>query len=293
MVVGQRIHSQDLSAHILELGGWEHLNLPTEFEESNRCRTVLGWTDKRTEEGQLLWPERFNHEVIDRLKKQLGSMAYAAQMQQRPVPAGGGQFKSLWFRSYIESENHYHLDTPEGIKRTPCEKCYTFFTVDLAISSKQTADYTVIAVWAVTPQKDLLLIDRLRARLDNPQQQQQIQRLYQRYQPNYIKVESVAYQLALIQQLRRAGLPVREYKPVKDKVSRASTASVYYEGGKVYHPKHASWLHEWEDELLTFPLGAHDDQVDTVSMACEDLGKPGKVGGILIDLGEEEVAAWR
>jgi predicted phage terminase large subunit-like protein len=149
--------------------------------------------------------------------------------------------------------------------------CWLFITEDLAISQKQTADYTVICVWAITPDKDLLLIARLRERLDNPEQQQQTELLYRQHHPRFVKIESVAYQLALIQQLRKKGLPIREYKPVKDKVSRASTAAVYYESGKVFHPKQAMWLPEWEEELLMFPLGAHDDQVDNASIACEEL----------------------
>jgi len=274
VVVGQRLGAEDLSNHILELGGWEHLCLPEEFEPGRRSVTKIGWQDPRKEEGELLWPEKFPKEVLDNLKISLGSLDYAAQFQQRPAPAGGGQFKQKWFRYFTDEGEHYHLETSEGPKRVLKSTCWLFMTEDLAISQKQTADYTVMCVWAVTPDKDLLLIGRLRERLDNPEQQQQTEVLYQQHHPNFVKVESVAYQLALIQQLRKRGLPVKEYKPVKDKVSRASTAAVYYESGKVYHPKHAMWLPEWEDELLTFPLGANDDQVDNAGMACDELAGP-------------------
>jgi predicted phage terminase large subunit-like protein len=272
VVVGQRLGAEDLSAHILELGGWEHVCLPEEFEPDRKSITKIGWEDPRTQEGDLLWPERFPKQVLDDLKKILGSLDYAAQFQQRPAPAEGNQFKQRWFRYFTIEDAHYQLETSEGIKRVLKSACYSFMTIDLAISLKETADYTVICVWAVTPDKDLLLIGRLRERLDNPEQQQQTALLYQQHHPRFIKVESVAYQLAMIQQLRKKGLPVREYHPVRDKVSRASTAAVYYEGGKVFHPKQAIWLQEWEDELLMFPMAAHDDQVDNASMACDELG---------------------
>lgn len=288
VVVGHRIHSQDVSGHILELGGWEHLNLPAEFEASSRCSTTLGWEDPRKEEGELLWKARFNESILTRFKKQLGSMGYAGLFQQRPVPAGGGQFKKQWFRYFTTENDYYQLETDTGIKRFLIKNCWLFMTEDLAISTKQTADYTVMCIWAVTPDRDLLLIGRLRDRLDNPAQQQQSSVLYQRYRPSFIKIETVAYQLALVQQLRRQGLPVKEYKPVKDKVARATTAAVYYESSKVFHPKQASWLHEWEDELLLFPLGANDDQVDNASMACEELGMPRSVGGMVVDKQTEE-----
>jgi predicted phage terminase large subunit-like protein len=156
-------------------------------------------------------------------------------------------------------------------------------TVDLAISLKQTADYTVICTWAVTPENDLLLLDRVRDRMDNPTQQKVIATIFDNNNVDYIKIESVAYQLSLVQQLRKGGFPIREFKPIKDKVSRATTASVYYEGGSVYHPANAPWLQEWEEELLLFPNARNDDQVDNCSMACEEIYQPRRIGGIFFD----------
>lgn len=275
IVIGQRIHEEDISGIIInERKDWTHLNLPAEYEPSNKCHTLIGWSDPRTNEGELLWPERFNQETLNRYKRDLGSLGFAAQYQQRPVPASGGQFKKQWFRYFEQSGDFYLLETPDDRLSFPINKCQIFMTVDLAISLKQSADYTVISVWTMTPSKDLLLIDRVRAHLDNPDQQKQISVLYQRYHPTHIDIENVAYQLAIIQQLRKQGLPVKEFKPIRDKVSRASSAAIYYEAGMVYHPKNALWLQEWEDELLMFPMGSHDDQVDTVSMACDLLAMP-------------------
>lgn len=274
VIVMQRVHQSDLSGHVLDQGGYVHLRLPAEYESDSKCFTAIGWEDPRTEEGELLWPERFTEEALSGIKRSLGSIGYAGQYLQRPSPAGGSQFKRQWFRCFTHEEDHYILETPDGVTRFLKSQCHLFITIDLAISLKQSADYTVLAVWAITPDRDLLLIDCLHEHLDNPEQQKQITLFFYRYHPEFIKIESVAYQLALIQVLRRQGLPIREYKPVKDKVSRASSASVYYEGGKVYHPKSAVWLAEWEEELLLFPNAAHDDRVDTTSMACEEVSGP-------------------
>lgn len=292
IVVGQRIGEQDLTNHILELGEWECLCLPEEFEPDRKSFTSVistsndpyAWKgcDPRKEEGELLWPNKFPKKILDNLKKSIGSMTYAAQFQQRPAPAGGSHFKQLWFRYFTDEGEYYQLETPEGPKRVLKSACWLFMTEDLAISQKTTADYTVFCIWAVTSEKDLLLIARLRERLDNPEQQKQTELFYQQYNPEYIKIESVAYQLALIQQLRKRGMPIRQYKPVKDKVSRATTAAVYYESGKVFHPKHVAWLAEWEDELLAFPFGAHDDQVDNATIACDELAVP-RGGGFFVD----------
>ncbi len=284
VVVGQRIHQDDISGHILELGGWEHLDLPAEFEPARKCFTAI-WEDPRKQEGELLWPARFSQETLDRLKRQLGGMAYAAQYQQTPVPAGGGQFKKQWFRYFSETDDAYILETEQGTRTVLKADCWRFTVVDLAISSKQTADYTVIQTWAVTPSNDLLLIDQIRERLDNPVQQRAIRAVYLKYQPQFVKIEAVGYQLALIQQLRadpmvldngrRVSIPIREFRPVKDKVSRASTAAVYMENGKIYFLRGAAWTNTVEIELLQFPRAAHDDIVDSCSMAAEELTAAG------------------
>src|ERR1700688_880306 len=89
VVVMQRCHQQDLSGHLLEQGGWEHLCLPAEYESSRRT-TSIGWSDPRSTAGELLWPERFGPEEIESLKHSMGSYATAGQLQQRPSPAEGG-----------------------------------------------------------------------------------------------------------------------------------------------------------------------------------------------------------
>ncbi len=90
-----------------------------------------------------------------------------------------------------------------------------------------------------------------------------------------IKVESIGYQVALIQALRERGLPVEEVRPDKDKVTRASAAGALYKGGKIYHLRGAEWLHDFEAELLAFPAGEHDDQVDALAYAARDLPNMG------------------
>lgn len=271
VVVGQRLRAEDLIGHILSLGGWEHLCLPEEFEPARRCVTGIGWSDPRKEEGELLWPAKFSRMVLDKLKAGQGSMNYAAQYQQSPMPAGGGQFRREWFRYFTEAPEAYVIETPNGVRSIWKNQCWQFITVDLAISSKQSADYTVLAVWAVTPENDLLLLDMVRAHLSNPEQLKQVRLLHRQYPGAYFKIESVAYQLALIQQALADGIPCREYHPVRDKVSRASTAAIWMENGKMAFRKGASWLHDAETELLMFPRGAHDDIVDNASMAADEV----------------------
>ena len=88
VVIQQRLHEADLTGDLLVKGGYELLCLPAEFEPERRCSTSIGWTDPRTESGQLLWPEKVSRGDLDGLKSTLGSYRYAGQYQQRPVTGG-------------------------------------------------------------------------------------------------------------------------------------------------------------------------------------------------------------
>jgi predicted phage terminase large subunit-like protein len=80
-------------------------------------------------------------------------------------------------------------------------------------------------------------------------------------------VEKKASGQSLIQDMRRSGLPVLEYMPDKDKVSRVFSASPMLEAGRVWLPEGKSWSNELYEEMVLFPYGKHDDQVDALTMA--------------------------
>lgn len=99
----QRVHSRDVSGFILsrELG-WEHLCLPMEYEKTTHYVTSIGFEDWRRKEGELLWPERFPRNYLEKelyptMRAWGGDFAIAGQMQQRPVSREGGMFKKNWF----------------------------------------------------------------------------------------------------------------------------------------------------------------------------------------------------
>src|SRR5260370_8409167 len=104
VIVMQRCHQQDLSGHLIEQGGWEHLVLPAEYEGPVRTASI-GFADPRQEHGELLWPERFGPAEIESLKRSLGSYAAAGQLQQRPSPPGAGLLSPHWFP-------FFHLEGP-------------------------------------------------------------------------------------------------------------------------------------------------------------------------------------
>ena len=281
VVIGQRVHQNDLSGFLEETGEYVKLKLPAEYEPNDYV-SGFGWEDPRTEEGELLWPQRMGPDEIKEMKMTMGSYDYAAQFQQRPSPAGGGNFKEIWFRYFkrvrVGEESYYKLDAgaEEESKMVPVKSCSRFMIMDLAASVSTRADYTVITCWDVTPDTDQLLLGLVRARLEGPDQMKVLWAAFQRWKPDWVGIETGGYQLTMVQTAVRAGLPVRELKAERDKISRSMTAAVRYEAGKVFHPAGRVWVRTVEDELLAFPTGTYDDIVDTVAYAAIHIAGPRK-----------------
>jgi predicted phage terminase large subunit-like protein len=92
------------------------------------------------------------------------------------------------------------------------------------------------------------------------------------HRPTQILIEDSGVGMALIPELRRAGLNVKAIKPERNKAIRMSVASARIEAGQVFFPSQAPWLALLEEELLSFPHGRHDDQVDSISQALNNPG---------------------
>jgi len=292
ITVGQRIYDEDLCGHLLKLGNCEHLCLPEEYDSSRRCTTSIGWSDPRKRDGELLWPEKFPTPVLDDLKKSLGSFGYSAQYDQLPVPASGGTFKEEWKRYFEIEGDYYILHTKHGHRKSvPIRLCRNEAVCDLATSEKEQADFFVIQTWAITPENECLLLHQLRGHFNNPDQQKQAIKLYETYRWSAFWVEQVAYQLAYIQQMRNyevkeeiepnvyrvthvVSVPVRSWKPFRDKVTRAGVAAVKMEAGDLYWLANAAYLMDLEPEIFKFPKSKKKDQVDCHSMMCDILSNP-------------------
>lgn len=269
----QRLHEADWSGHVLKQGGWEHLCLPQEFEPERARVTAIGWRDPRTEAGELLFPARFPCEVLDAERRRLGSAGYAGQHQQRPAPAEGAMFKKSWLRHYRRQDGPpvvFEL----GERFVPLTACRVFGTGDLATSLKTSADYTALALWADDRRGNLILLEMVHKRLEGPDIVPELERLHAKWKPQFFALDSACLHLAIIQEARRKGLAVRGLQPHKDKVTRAVPATVRMEAGQVWLPAEdqaGAWLGEFISELLHFPMGEHDDTVDALSHACDDM----------------------
>jgi predicted phage terminase large subunit-like protein len=266
LLIQTRWHEDDLAGRCLteEARNWTVVNFPAIAEEED----VLG-----RQPGDALWPERYNEEHLAVVRFEQGSYLWSALYQQRPQPAEGGLFKREHFR-YWRPATHNERQAYDVAGTLVAQKdTWRFFTIDLAASKKTTADWTVCAVWAVTPGGDLLLLDRERMRLEGPDHLPMVRRLNDKWRPRYVGVERATYGISLIQSALREGITCLELRPDRDKVARALQASTLCEQGRVFFPAQAAWLGEWESELLGFPTATHDDQVDVFAYAAIQLAQ--------------------
>ena len=222
-------------------------------------------------------------EEIEDARKDMSEIGFLQEFLAEFVAGGGLVFKEAWERYYtfVGPTNGYQGGIPQmlwlvsdgqELERCHLNQCLRFATVDLAVSLKTYADYTVIASWARTPGKRLCLLDVRRDRFEGPDIPKEMLNALNKWSLAYIAVESGGSQLGILQQAQRNGLPVRAIKPDKDKMSRALQASARMEAGQIWFPKgDPIWLDPYRQEIRGFPLSAHDDCVDTLGFAADEM----------------------
>jgi predicted phage terminase large subunit-like protein len=276
VVVMQRCHQRDLSGHLLDKGGWEHLCLPAEYEGSKRI-TSIGFSDPRTEHGELLWPDQFGPKEIADVKVSLGSYAAAGQLQQRPSPAGGGLIKPFWFHFWQAPGANLPpvlVRMPDGTQRSVIAEPIANVeeqvqSWDCSFKGLDTSDYVVGQLWGRAG-SSFLLLDQVRGRMDFPATVQAVRALSKKWPGAIAKlIEDKANGSAVIQMLTHEISGLIPVNPQGGKVPRAAAVSALIEAGNVYlpHPDQAPWVIALIEECAAFPFGAHDDQVDAMTQA--------------------------
>jgi phage terminase large subunit-like protein len=289
VLIMQRLHEEDLAGHLLVQDGWTHLCLPMEHEPKHQ----FVWPDDpRKVEGELLWSDRIGPDELKAMKAGLGGYRAAGQLQQRPAPAEGLLFKRKHFRRWRTAESlvgaitavTYLLDGDDGdVEHVDAGFCRIFQTVDVAASDKETSDYTVVSTWAITPKRQLLLLEVDRQHFDVLDVAGFLKRKNDAHGSPPMWIETFGAGNGPFKTLQNDHYPVLPLRPEHgtqtDKISRAWPAVAAYERHDFFHPEDAEWLGEFEGELLSFPNGKNDDQVDTVSYAARLLSVVGIAGG--------------
>lgn len=300
VVIQQRLAEEDLTGHILETDhGWTHLCLPMEFERSRSFVTTIGWEDPREEEGELLWPERFDEKQVKLLSSRLGPWRAAGQLQQRPEPKGGGIIKRDWWMPWDEA-SYPPMD-------------YILAVIDTAFTEKEENDPSAMTVWGVfsgdvvaqavkrdgpigTSQRiygqsapRAMLMYAWEERLELHDLVTKVAETCKMMRIDKLIIENKASGISTAQEMRRLyaheNWMVQLIDPKNtDKIARLYSVQHLFSEGLVHAPN-VDWAEKVINQMATFPKAKHDDLTDTASMGLRHLRDLG-----LLARGEEITA---
>lgn len=281
VIIMQRSHQYDLAGHVIEKGNYTHLMLPMEFEKSRKCHTFIGFEDPRTEECELLAPNRVGTTANHDLKHALGSYAYAGQMQQRPSAREGNLFK-------IDEINWVQEIKESSVKKRwrAWDKAGTAgggaFTVGLRMGRYKKPRLNGTFDFQGKERKSRYFIDDVvRGQWSSGVREQIIMQTSAKDGKKvWVVVEqepgSGGKESAEGTQRRLINRHVELERPTGDKEDRADDFSVAMENGEV-DILMADWTHELKEELRHFPASTYKDQVDCCSMTHKRLSVKGRV----------------
>lgn len=254
ILIMQRLHLDDLTAHVLEKEEWVHLRLPAIAQSS--LEVQLGRSRYHTFPiGEALHPSRESAERLKQVHRTMGNAQFSAQYLQEPVPLEGNMVRREWFRTY-DCE-------PVSNPGDQIAICW-----DTAMKSGELNDHSVATIWLIHKLEagcHYYLLDVVRERLEYPDLLKRAIKLCQHWPTASVLVEDKASGQCLIQDLRQLGLGPIAIAANGDKITRFAAQTAVIEQGRVFLPGKAPWLEPYIQELLQFPGGRFDDQVDSTA----------------------------
>lgn len=261
-----RWHEDDLAGRLLaseSADEWAYVNVPAQADhdpaksETDPLGRQPGeWLRSARRRTVAMW---------ERIRRQVGSRAFAALYQGRPAPAEGGILKRAWWvfyprpRAVQKSDGTWHAIGVDEV----------FQSWDCAFKDTKTSDWVVGQVWARRGSKSWLL-DQVRDRIDCPATIKQVELVSAKWpQAKRKLIEEKANGAAVIQALRGSIPGLIAVNPTDSKEARANAVAPFVEGKDVElpDPSFAPWIAGFVDECAAFPNGANDDQVDACTQA--------------------------
>jgi predicted phage terminase large subunit-like protein len=265
IVVMQRVHMNDLCGFLSEASDdWTVLSLPAIAEAEERIPIGDNEVHHRKAD-EALRPAHEPIEILLNLQQTVGPDVFAAQYQQCPVPEGGAMIRREWFSHYDK--------LPERTYRTKVIQSW-----DTAAKEGAQNDWSVCTTWLIHD-GHYYLIDRVRDRFDYPRLRQTAIAQAERHKPSVVLIEDASTGIALAQELKKVlRMAVKPVPIERDKRGRMYVQQEKFYSRRVHFPKGAPFLAELERELLAFPHGKTDDQVDSISQALNH-----KLSGYTLD----------
>lgn len=266
ILMATRWHADDLAGRLQERepAQWSILSMPAIADTpDDALGREIG--DEIQSANIELHPAGYYHQRAFSVSSYVWSSLY----QQRPTAAEGNIFKRGDWRFWRSGDGQQIRLGDDG-QIHDLRDAAKFITIDLATSTKTSADFTVASCWAITTAGDLVLLDRIRDRVPEMNHAEFVAPLRQRWMGPYdvTYIESRMFGTTLVYALGAAGVPIAELEADVDKLTRALPAAGLVRQHRIWLPAEASWLDEWLDEHADFPNGVNDDQVDTTAYAA-------------------------
>lgn len=255
LVILTRWHDDDLAGRLLAAAAdgaddWEVVKYPAIAEQDEEFRL----------EGEALHPERYDVSSLSKIQKAIGPRDWSALYQQNPVADEGDYFNRDMINYYDEADLDY-------------TRLRYYCAWDLAIGQRERNDYSVGLVVAVDEYDRLYVVDCVRGKWDGFELVERILDLYETWRPGVVGIEKGHIEMALgpflEKRVRERRLNEAYFRDLKtgrrDKEARARAIQGRMQQGMVYFPKEPLWVGPLIAELLRFPNGVHDDQVDALA----------------------------
>lgn len=251
IMVAQRLHEHDPATFLLDKGTYAHLNLPAIAEEEETVPIGAGHVHVH-QIGEALCPEHMNIDALEQLRKEIGNVTFSCQYQQNPTADGASVLRWDWFGVY-----------EEVLPRHRYQRVVQSW--DTGESADPKADCSVCTTWGYLD-GNWHLLDVYRARLDYPDLREKALSMQKDWDAETVVIEKASTGWPLLQDCRLVDRSVfLRYTPSESKEIRFGSACTVVKDKRVFLPGHAPWLSEFKRELLSFPRGRHDDQVDSFS----------------------------
>jgi predicted phage terminase large subunit-like protein len=245
VVINHRMHEDDLCGQLLAqqaAGGdkWEVVELPA-----------------INEDGTALWPDAYPIETLERIRKNSQARFWSALYMQRPSPDQGDYFKVDWLKPYIKAPDPKTLRVYGGS--------------DYAVTADG-GDWTVHAVVGIDPEGRMYLLDLWRQQASSDVWVEAFCDLVIEHKPlgwaeETGQIKSGVGPWIEKRQRERKAFCYREQFPTRgDKAIRAQSMRGRMALDGLYVPTNAHWYPSFRSELLSFPAGKHDDQVDAIGL---------------------------
>jgi len=214
-----------------------------------------------TDNEKSIWPEQWSIESLQQTRASMHHIMWQwyAQYQQNPTAAEAAIIKRDWIR-------WWEKDDPPKID-------FMVQAFDTALTTKERSDFSVCHTWGVWENDDdgtqnVILLNKVKGKYEFPELKAMAHEQYKIWEPDSVIVEAKASGQPLIDEMRRSGIFVQDFSPGKgqDKIARLNAVADMFASGHVWFPENA-WAAATVEEILAFPAGEHDDEVDTMTLA--------------------------